>query len=157
MPVNKDNICKKSSQFHFVNDYLYKTLEDEDGNNDTNTYADRYYPDGYEPGTFDFAEMDEVKQPPRQNFQSANRRQAAAFANQQKLRRPQLPSQYARDRYGSDDNRRRVEPRRPLVPQVAADDKDEPSPFTHQPTLRSGGDFDRRDRPQLDISEEVDQ
>ena len=77
MPVTKDNICKKSSQFHFVNEYLYQPMVDEDGNNST-LYADRYYPDGYEPGVpFD---MSEVEQPEKPNLQFNNRRQAAAPA-----------------------------------------------------------------------------
>ena len=67
MPVAKDNICKKSSKFHFVNDYLYKTVDEEDGSS-SGFYADRYYPEGYEHGVpFD---MDEVvhDQPNYQSF-----------------------------------------------------------------------------------------
>lgn len=42
MPQGSDNICKRSSDFHFVNDYLYQQI-----NNDSlrPQYADRYYPD----------------------------------------------------------------------------------------------------------------
>ncbi|XP_066961314.1 uncharacterized protein, partial [Macrobrachium rosenbergii] len=42
MPRSEDNICERSSTFHFVNDFLYKELE---GPN--KTYADRYYPEGF--------------------------------------------------------------------------------------------------------------
>ena len=66
MPISKENICKKSSQFHFVNDYLYKPLQDEDGNNST-LYADRYYPEGYEPG-FDMAEIEVPEKPKLQAY-----------------------------------------------------------------------------------------
>lgn len=66
MPISKENICKKSSQFHFVNDYLYKPLQDEDGNNST-LYADRYYPEGYEPG-FDMGEIEAPEKPKLQTY-----------------------------------------------------------------------------------------
>ncbi len=50
-------------------------MQDEDGNNST-LYADRYYPEGYEPGVpFD---MGDVAQPEKPNLQYNNRRQAAA-------------------------------------------------------------------------------
>ena len=52
--------------------------------------------------------------------------------------------------------KQRVEPRRPSLPQIASDDEEESIPFNNQPQFRSGQDFDRRDRPQLDISEEVE-
>ncbi|KAK7076824.1 hypothetical protein SK128_016778 [Halocaridina rubra] len=45
MPQSEDNICERSSTFHFVNDYLYKEIE---GPN--KTYADRYYPEGFQGG-----------------------------------------------------------------------------------------------------------
>ncbi|XP_063843951.1 uncharacterized protein LOC135090814 [Scylla paramamosain] len=48
MPRSEDNICARSSKFHFVNDFLYKELQAEDGRN--KTYADRYYPEGFEYG-----------------------------------------------------------------------------------------------------------
>ena len=94
MPATKDNICKKSTQFHFVNDYLYKTIDDE-GNDDNSSliYADRYYPDGYEPGVpFD---MTEVTQPPQNQYQPYNRRQPTTAPvvrqrPQQQQRRPNL-------------------------------------------------------------------
>jgi hypothetical protein len=74
MPATKENICQKSSEFHFVNEYLYKPIEDEYGNNNTFLYADRYYPDGYEPGVpFDMANS---KKPEKNQYQTAaqNRR-----------------------------------------------------------------------------------
>lgn len=50
MPPGADNICAKSSQFHFVNDYLYKPINLEEHQSKPNVtlkYADRYFPDGY--------------------------------------------------------------------------------------------------------------
>ncbi|XP_071440475.1 uncharacterized protein [Hetaerina americana] len=51
MPPGGDNICQKSSQFHFVNDYLYRPINAEEVQakpNVTLRYADRYYPENYE-------------------------------------------------------------------------------------------------------------
>ncbi|XP_017771949.1 PREDICTED: uncharacterized protein LOC108559250 [Nicrophorus vespilloides] len=50
MPPSGDNICEKSSQFHFVNDYLYKPLNLEEHQSKPNVslkYSDRYYPEQY--------------------------------------------------------------------------------------------------------------
>lgn len=51
MPPGADNICAKSSQFHFVNEYLYKPINLEEHQTKPNVslkYSDRYYPDGYQ-------------------------------------------------------------------------------------------------------------
>lgn len=47
MPPSGDISCKKSSQYHFVNEYLYKPLnlaEAESKPNVTLRYSERYYP-----------------------------------------------------------------------------------------------------------------
>lgn len=47
MPPNGDIMCKKSSQYHFVNEYLYKPLnldEAESKPNVTLRYSERYFP-----------------------------------------------------------------------------------------------------------------
>ncbi|XP_053642026.1 uncharacterized protein [Cherax quadricarinatus] len=48
IPRSEDNICERSSKFHFVNEFLYKEVDGESGTN--KTYADRYYPEGFEHG-----------------------------------------------------------------------------------------------------------
>lgn len=57
MPPSNDNICQKSSKYHFVNDYLYKPLNAEEAQNRPNVtlrYSDRYYPaEVYHDGRFD--------------------------------------------------------------------------------------------------------
>ena len=112
MPVGKDNICDKSSQFHFVNDYLYKTVENEDGSNaSSGIYADRYYPEGYEQGKeFD---MSEVVQPDRPNLQPFNRRQPSTRPDERQRRPAPGPQQRHpgpnRDRPFNNDNRRVME------------------------------------------------
>ncbi|GLH01322.1 Uncharacterized protein GBIM_07483, partial [Gryllus bimaculatus] len=50
MPPSGDNICKQSSNFHFVNDYLYRPINAEEAQTKPNVtlrYSDRYYPDNY--------------------------------------------------------------------------------------------------------------
>ncbi|ENN70264.1 uncharacterized protein LOC109545642 [Dendroctonus ponderosae] len=52
MPPSGDNICDKSSDYHFVNDYLYKPVNLEEYQQRPNTslrYSDRYFPDSYRP------------------------------------------------------------------------------------------------------------
>ncbi|CAH1393584.1 unnamed protein product [Nezara viridula] len=50
MPPSSDNICTQSSQFHFVNDFLYKPINAEEAltrPNVTIRYSDRYYPENF--------------------------------------------------------------------------------------------------------------
>jgi len=50
MPPSSDNICQQSSQFHFVNDFLYRPINAEEAQSRPNVtlrYADRYYPETY--------------------------------------------------------------------------------------------------------------
>ncbi|XP_050506288.1 uncharacterized protein LOC114338951 isoform X1 [Diabrotica virgifera virgifera] len=50
MPPGGDNICEKSSDYHFVNDFLYKPVNLEEYQqkpNITLRYSDRYYPEQY--------------------------------------------------------------------------------------------------------------
>jgi hypothetical protein len=48
MPPSHDNICAQSSQYFFVNDYLYQPINAEEARtrpNVTLRYSDRYYPE----------------------------------------------------------------------------------------------------------------
>lgn len=50
MPPSSDNICQQSSQFHFVNDFLYRPINADEVHARPNVslrYADRYYPENY--------------------------------------------------------------------------------------------------------------
>lgn len=59
MPPGADNICEKSSQFHFVNEYLYKPVNLEEHQNKPNVslrYSERYYPNSQYNGNEDYDE-----------------------------------------------------------------------------------------------------
>lgn len=46
-PGQSDSICQKSSKYHFVNDYLYKPINEEEVQRKPSLalkYSDRYYP-----------------------------------------------------------------------------------------------------------------
>ncbi|XP_034102423.1 putative cyclin-dependent serine/threonine-protein kinase DDB_G0272797/DDB_G0274007 [Drosophila nasuta] len=50
MPPSHDNICKQSSKYHIVNDYLYKPInlqEHQSKPNVTLRYSERYFPENY--------------------------------------------------------------------------------------------------------------
>ncbi|KAL1114929.1 hypothetical protein AAG570_007752, partial [Ranatra chinensis] len=50
MPPNHDNICTQSSQYHFINDYLYKPINADEAvqkPNVTLRYSERYYPNSF--------------------------------------------------------------------------------------------------------------
>lgn len=47
MPPTHDNICQKSAKYHFVNEYLYRPINEEEVQRKPNVslkYSDRYYP-----------------------------------------------------------------------------------------------------------------
>ncbi|KAL1449120.1 hypothetical protein WDU94_000352 [Cyamophila willieti] len=62
MPPSSDNICQQSAQYHFVNDFLYKAINEEEVQRKPNVslkYADRYYPQNY----YADAEEDQEEEP----------------------------------------------------------------------------------------------
>lgn len=47
-PPSSDNICERSNDFHFVNDYLYQLVRNDSARPE---YADRFYPENYHQGS----------------------------------------------------------------------------------------------------------
>jgi len=129
MPANKENICKTSSQFHFVNDYLYQPIDDE-GNSDNSSsiYADRYYPDGYEHGApFDMSKVSEPEEvryqsfsKPEESYNNQENRERAQAPQQRPVRRRPVTDQRYRpsnsNRRSGDPNERPSPPVRPYQP-----------------------------------------
>ncbi|KAG7169564.1 hypothetical protein Hamer_G023781 [Homarus americanus] len=103
---HQDNICEKSSKFHFVNEFLYKEVDGEDGSN--KTYADRYYPEGFEFGVARVETDGQIPQPGGGvgTGQHPPRRPTPAFLDRLPHTQPQrpqyqeeVPDAYVQDRY----------------------------------------------------------
>lgn len=64
MPPTHDNICQKSAKYHFVNEYLYRPINEEEVQRKPNVslkYSDRYYPaEVYRDDRYDGDEEEEV-------------------------------------------------------------------------------------------------
>lgn len=104
MPPSNDNICQQSSQFHFVNDFLYRPINAEEAQSRPNVtirYADRYYPENYFESSPTIEETGEnirhfqQRQPPSQAIPPRARVTPQPF---QPSLRPlaQLPQQFTR-------------------------------------------------------------
>jgi hypothetical protein len=67
MPPSADSICAKSSNYHFVNEYLYRPINSEQAaaSNTSLKYADRYYPSGYNGSPIDEMEVEQAPHAPR--------------------------------------------------------------------------------------------
>nr|XP_021197946.1 adenylate cyclase, terminal-differentiation specific isoform X1 [Helicoverpa armigera] len=69
MPPTHDNICQKSSKYHFVNEYLYRPVNEEEVQRKPNVslkYSDRYYPaEVYRDDRYEQEEEEEEEQPRR--------------------------------------------------------------------------------------------
>ncbi|KAJ8923961.1 hypothetical protein NQ315_006737 [Exocentrus adspersus] len=80
MPPGGDNICDKSSDYHFVNDFLYRPVNLEEYQKKPNVtlkYSDRYYPEQYQARFDDYDEerapiqhQHSVRVPVQQRLQS---------------------------------------------------------------------------------------
>ncbi|XP_030379488.1 transcription factor SPT20 homolog [Scaptodrosophila lebanonensis] len=93
MPPSHDNICKQSSKYHIVNDYLYKPInlqEHQSKPNVTLRYSERYYPENYyEHERYD-DEEEELPQPaPRPRVQHQQQQQQPQHHRQVAYHQPQ--------------------------------------------------------------------
>ncbi|XP_072937172.1 uncharacterized protein [Epargyreus clarus] len=70
MPPTHDSICQKSAKYHFVNDYLYRPINEEEVQRKPNVslkYSDRYYPaEVYRDDRYEQEEEEEEQAPRRQ-------------------------------------------------------------------------------------------
>ncbi|CAB3237709.1 unnamed protein product [Arctia plantaginis] len=70
MPPTHESICQKSSKYHFVNDYLYRPINEEEVQRKPNVslkYSDRYYPaEVYTDDRYEQEEQEEEEAPRRQ-------------------------------------------------------------------------------------------
>ncbi|XP_017061897.1 putative mediator of RNA polymerase II transcription subunit 26 [Drosophila ficusphila] len=100
MPPSHDNICKQSSKYHIVNDYLYKPInlqEHQSKPNVTLRYSERYFPENYyEHERYD-DEEEELPAAPRPRIQQQPQQQQQhrqVVAYQQPQQQPQVRVQY---------------------------------------------------------------
>ncbi|XP_045458015.1 transcription factor SPT20 homolog [Melitaea cinxia] len=67
MPPTSDNICQKSAKYHFINDYLYRPINEEEVQRKPNVslkYSDRYYPaEVYRDDRYDQEDEEEEEEP----------------------------------------------------------------------------------------------
>jgi len=95
MPPSGENICKQSTQYHFVNDFLYRPVNTEEANSRPNVtlrYGDRYYPGASFEADEEYAdrEQDEAPhRPPQQQF-----RQQQLTVRQRVQQQPQPTQQH---------------------------------------------------------------
>ncbi|XP_050422703.1 transcription factor SPT20 homolog isoform X2 [Adelges cooleyi] len=71
MPPSGENICKQSSQYHFVNDFLYRPVNAEEAQSRPNVtirYGDRYYPGNNYEGDEEYDREEEAPQQRPQQF-----------------------------------------------------------------------------------------
>ncbi|XP_017106955.2 putative mediator of RNA polymerase II transcription subunit 12 [Drosophila bipectinata] len=111
MPPSHDNICKQSSKYHIVNDYLYKPInlqEHQSKPNVTLRYSERYFPENYyEHERYDDEEEEEPaprpriqpQQQPQQHHhriqqQQPQQQHRQVVAYQQPQQQPQVRVQY---------------------------------------------------------------
>lgn len=98
MPPSSDNICTQSSQFHFVNDFLYKPINAEEAltrPNVTIRYSDRYYPENFyeEEISAPVAATPRPRNPPQHLLQQQPQPQPHPHNQQHQLQHPQYLSQ----------------------------------------------------------------
>lgn len=103
MPPSHDNICKQSSKYHIVNDYLYKPInlqEHQSKPNVTLRYSERYFPENYyEHERYDDEEEEELPAP-RPRIQHQHQQQQQPQQHRQVYQQPQQqPQQQVRVQY----------------------------------------------------------
>lgn len=93
MPPTHDNICQKSSKYHFVNEYLYRPVNEEEVQRKPNVslkYSDRYYPaEVYRDDRYE-QEEEEEEEPPRRAPAPVQHQQLQARPVQRPQQQPQV-------------------------------------------------------------------
>jgi hypothetical protein len=128
MPPSHDNICQKSSDYFFVNDYLYRPINAEEVRTRPNTtlrYSDRYYPENYD-------NEDEGTQAAQHHVQQQQQHQQARAQPTQSSRgrQPQAPQRANNQVFHSPESvniplQQRRAPAQPAQPQRPQYETDE--------------------------------
>lgn len=118
MPRSEDNICERSSKFHFVNDFLYKEVGDHPENR---SYVERYYPQGYEGGVANIPDNENgvpPQAPPAPKFYRPGRDNERPAPPPDYQRRPQhfsSPAEGGRPHYQNQERRQHLREQAPIV------------------------------------------
>ncbi|XP_022190525.2 uncharacterized protein LOC111048853 [Nilaparvata lugens] len=122
MPPSSDNICKQSSQFHFVNDYLYRPINEDEVQRKPNVtlrYADRYYPENYYP-----EEAEETHQPAPQVVRRPAPQQNQNYQLQRPVQQVRQASNTNQVFHSPEEVNIPLQHRRPQQPISQAEDED---------------------------------
>lgn len=99
MPPSSENICKQSTQYHFVNDFLYRPVNTEEANSRPNVtlrYGDRYYPGASFEAEEEYEEEQQPQQRPSQQLQFRQQQPVLRqrIQQQQQQQQPQPTQQH---------------------------------------------------------------
>ncbi|XP_052839021.1 putative mediator of RNA polymerase II transcription subunit 12 [Drosophila gunungcola] len=140
MPPSHDNICKQSSKYHIVNDYLYKPInlqEHQSKPNVTLRYSERYFPENYyEHERYDDEEEEELPAAPRPRIQQQQQQQHHHQQQQQPqqqqhrqvvaYQQPQVRVQYQQPQ----QHQQQAQPQAQVVTQIRHQPQPQPQPTT---------------------------
>ncbi|XP_002074686.4 putative cyclin-dependent serine/threonine-protein kinase DDB_G0272797/DDB_G0274007 [Drosophila willistoni] len=130
MPPSHDNICKQSSKYHIVNDYLYKPInlqEHQSKPNVTLRYSERYFPENYyEHERYDDEEEEDLPPARPRVQQQQQHRQVVAYQQPQHQAQSQSQAQHVpqvRVQY-------QPQPQQQVVTQIRHQSQPQPQPTT---------------------------
>ncbi|KAH8309223.1 hypothetical protein KR059_007130, partial [Drosophila kikkawai] len=145
MPPSHDNICKQSSKYHIVNDYLYKPInlqEHQSKPNVTLRYSERYFPENYyEHERYDDEEEEELPAPrPRiQHQQQQHHHQPQPQQHRQAVtyQQPQQQPQQVRVQYQQPQpqHQQQAQPQPQVVTQIRHQPQPQPTTLAYRKPL----------------------
>ncbi|EDX07225.1 GD25612 [Drosophila simulans] len=142
MPPSPDNICKQSSKYHIVNDYLYKPInlqEHQSKPNVTLRYSERYFPENYyEHERYD-DEEEQLPAAPRPRIQhhqqqhqqpQQQHRQVVAYQQPQQ-QQPQVRVQYQQPQQHQ-HHQQQAQPQPQVVTQIRHQPQPQPTTLAYR-------------------------
>ncbi|EDV55891.1 activating signal cointegrator 1 complex subunit 2 homolog [Drosophila erecta] len=141
MPPSHDNICKQSSKYHIVNDYLYKPInlqEHQSKPNVTLRYSERYFPENYyEHERYD-DEEEQLPAAPRpriqqQQHQQPQQQHRQVVAYQQPQQQPQVRVQYQQpQQHQHQHHQQQAQPQPQVVTQIRHQPQPQPTTLAYR-------------------------
>nr|AAL39510.1 LD06965p [Drosophila melanogaster] len=143
MPPSHDNICKQSSKYHIVNNYLYKPInlqEHQSKPNVTLRYSERYFPENYyEHERYD-DEEEQLPAAPRPRIQQQHHQQQhqqpqqqhrQVLAYQQPQQQPQVRVQYQQPQQHQ-HHQQQAQPQAQVVTQIRHQPQPQPTTLAYR-------------------------